>query len=99
MGGMDFKAPFAGGNVGLNLRVNPWNQVVLTKATVGTVLMILKALNEHVNRQSWHCDPEAGTPSEQLVVEKTRQDFAHNLFVHKHCADFLMHMPFAFLHL
>lgn len=55
----------------------------------------LHTLNDHVGRQTWHFDPDAGSPSDRLAVEKARKEFAENRFVKRHSADMLMRLQYA----
>ncbi|KAA8535876.1 hypothetical protein F0562_030879 [Nyssa sinensis] len=52
----------------------------------------LSSTNNHVGRQHWEFDPEAGTPEERAQVEKFREDFKNNRFRIKQSADLLMRM-------
>ncbi|KAL6985039.1 lupeol synthase [Sarracenia purpurea var. burkii] len=48
--------------------------------------------NNHVGRQHWEFDPEAGTPKEIAQVERFREEFKKNRFQIKQSADLLMRM-------
>lgn len=50
----------------------------------------LTTTNNHVGRQHWEFDPEAGTPEERAHVEKLRDDFKKNRFRIKQSSDLLM---------
>ncbi|KAA8535879.1 hypothetical protein F0562_030882 [Nyssa sinensis] len=52
----------------------------------------LSSTNNHVGRQHWEFDPEAGTPKERAQVEKFREDFKNNRFRFKQSADLLMRL-------
>ncbi|GLT97446.1 hypothetical protein SLE2022_150110 [Rubroshorea leprosula] len=52
----------------------------------------LTTLNNHIGRQHWEFDPEAGTPEEREEVERLRQEFKKNRFKVKQSADLLMRM-------
>ncbi|XP_057869659.2 cycloartenol synthase 2 [Cryptomeria japonica] len=55
----------------------------------------LITLNNHVGRQVWEFDENAGTPEELLEVENARAHFYNNRFVQRHSADILMRLQFA----
>lgn len=50
----------------------------------------LTSLNNHIGRQHWEFDPDAGTPEERAQIEKFRQDFKKKRFRNKQSADLLM---------
>ncbi|KAK2994447.1 hypothetical protein RJ640_001263 [Escallonia rubra] len=50
----------------------------------------LTTINNHVGRQHWEFDSEAGTPQERAHIEQVRQDFKNNRFRVKQSADLLM---------
>ncbi|GKV20440.1 hypothetical protein SLEP1_g30564 [Rubroshorea leprosula] len=52
----------------------------------------LITVNNHVGRQHWDFDPEAGTPEERAHVEWLRQEFKKNRFRVKQSSDLLMRM-------
>ncbi|KAK2977844.1 hypothetical protein RJ640_012090 [Escallonia rubra] len=52
----------------------------------------LTTTNNHVGRQHWEFDPEAGTIQERAHVEQLRQDFKNNRFLVKQSADLLMRL-------
>ncbi|XP_057768199.1 lupeol synthase-like [Salvia miltiorrhiza] len=52
----------------------------------------LTTTNEHVGRQHWEFDAEAGTAEERAQVEIMRQEFKNNRFRVKQSADLLMRM-------
>nr|QIR30798.1 oxidosqualene cyclase 4 [Terminalia arjuna] len=52
----------------------------------------LTSVNNHIGRQHWEFDPNAGTPEERAQVEKAREDFKENRFRVKQSADLLMRM-------
>ncbi|GLT60966.1 hypothetical protein SLA2020_337040 [Shorea laevis] len=52
----------------------------------------LITVNNHVGRQHWEFDPEAGTPEERSHVEWLRQEFKKNRFRVKQSSDLLMRM-------
>ncbi|KAL6985042.1 lupeol synthase [Sarracenia purpurea var. burkii] len=52
----------------------------------------LTTTNNHVGRQYWEFDPEAGTPEEIAQVERFRDEFKKNRFQVKQSADLLMRM-------
>ncbi|GLT80316.1 hypothetical protein SLA2020_517620 [Shorea laevis] len=52
----------------------------------------LTTVNNHIGRQHWEFDPEAGTPEEREQVERLRQEFKKNRFKVKQSADLLMRM-------
>jgi len=56
----------------------------------------LVTVNNHVGRQHWDYDPEAGTPEERAEVEKIREEFKRNRFKTKQSADLLMRMQVRF---
>ena len=60
----------------------------------------LLSVNNHIGRQHWEFDPEAGTPEERAQVDKAREEFKRNRFRMKQSADLLMRMQvFLFLFL
>lgn len=52
----------------------------------------LTSTNNHIGRQHWEFDPEAGTTVERADVERMRQEFKKNRFQKKQSADLLMRM-------
>uniref|UniRef100_A0A5B7BE97 Terpene cyclase/mutase family member n=1 Tax=Davidia involucrata TaxID=16924 RepID=A0A5B7BE97_DAVIN len=52
----------------------------------------LTTTNNHIGRQHWEFDPDAGTPQERALVEKLREDFNKNRFRIRQSADLLMRM-------
>nr|BAA86930.1 lupeol synthase [Olea europaea] len=52
----------------------------------------LTTTNNHIGRQHWEFDPEAGTPDERVEVERLREEFKKNRFRTKQSADLLMRM-------
>ncbi|KAJ8445202.1 hypothetical protein Cgig2_024408 [Carnegiea gigantea] len=52
----------------------------------------LVTVNNHVGRQHWEFEPEAGTPEERAEVEKAREEFKRNRFKMRQSADLLMRM-------
>ncbi|KAI8565912.1 hypothetical protein RHMOL_Rhmol03G0297600 [Rhododendron molle] len=52
----------------------------------------LTTTNNHVGRQHWEFDHEAGTPEERDQVERYREEFTKNRFQIKQSADLLMRM-------
>ncbi|KAL2458184.1 Cycloartenol synthase [Forsythia ovata] len=55
----------------------------------------LTTTNNHIGRQHWEFDPEAGTPEERAQVEALREEFKKNRFQKKQSADLLMRMQLA----
>ncbi|PQQ15874.1 lupeol synthase-like [Prunus yedoensis var. nudiflora] len=52
----------------------------------------LSTVNNHIGRQHWEFDPDAGTPEERAQVERLRDEFKKNRFRVKQSADLLMRM-------
>jgi cycloartenol synthase len=52
----------------------------------------LRTTNNHVGRQLWEFDPDAGSPEERDEVERARAVFHANRFQMKHCSDLLMRL-------
>ena len=52
----------------------------------------LLSVNNHIGRQHWEFDPEAGTPEERAEVEKAMEEFKKNRFRMRQSADLLMRM-------
>lgn len=52
----------------------------------------LTTVNNHIGRQFWEYDPDAGSPEERAEVEKVREEFTKNRFKVKQSADLLMRM-------
>ncbi|KAF4391215.1 hypothetical protein G4B88_016525, partial [Cannabis sativa] len=52
----------------------------------------LKTVNNHVGRQCWEFDPDAGTPQELAQIEHFRQQFNKNRFCKRQSSDLLMRM-------
>lgn len=52
----------------------------------------LTTTNNHIGRQHWEFDPEAGTPDERVEVERLREEFKKNRSRTKQSADLLMRM-------
>ena len=50
----------------------------------------LNTLNNHVGRQYWEFDPDAGTPQERAEVKRLREEFTKNRFRVKQSSDLLM---------
>ncbi|ONI26071.1 hypothetical protein PRUPE_1G002600 [Prunus persica] len=52
----------------------------------------LSTVNNHIGRQHWEFDPDAGTPEERAQVERLGDEFKKNRFQVKQSADLLMRM-------
>lgn len=52
----------------------------------------LMTVNNHIGRQHWEFDPDAGSPQERAEVERVREEFKKNRFQFKQSADLLMRM-------
>lgn len=52
----------------------------------------LTTVNNHVGRQHWEFDPDAGTREEREEVERVRENFKKNRFRIKQSADLLMRL-------
>lgn len=50
----------------------------------------LRTTNEHVGRQVWEFDPDAGSQEERDEVERARESFHAHRFEMKHSSDLLM---------
>ncbi|XP_057520604.1 lupeol synthase-like isoform X2 [Amaranthus tricolor] len=53
---------------------------------------LLVSINDHVGRQHWEFDEEAGTLEERVEVERVRNEFSSNRFNMRQSADLLMRM-------
>ena len=56
----------------------------------------LMTVNNHIGRQHWEFDPDAGSPQERAEVERVREEFKKNRFQFKQSADLLMRMQVPF---
>ncbi|GMJ07130.1 camelliol C synthase 1 [Hibiscus trionum] len=52
----------------------------------------LSSVNNHIGRQHWEFDPDAGTPEERDRVEKLRLEFKRNRFRARQSSDLLLRM-------
>ncbi|XP_022729859.1 lupeol synthase-like [Durio zibethinus] len=52
----------------------------------------LRTVNNHIGRQHWEFDPNAGTPEERAQVERLRLEFNKNRFRLKQSSDLFMRM-------
>lgn len=52
----------------------------------------VRSVNNHVGRQHWVFDPDAGTLEERANVDRLRHEFKTNRFRHKQSADLLMRL-------
>ncbi|XP_019190489.1 PREDICTED: lupeol synthase-like [Ipomoea nil] len=52
----------------------------------------LTTTNDHIGRQHWEFDPDAGTPEERAQVQQMRRDFTNNRFRCKQSSDLIMRM-------
>ncbi|PWA38894.1 lupeol synthase [Artemisia annua] len=52
----------------------------------------LSTTNNHIGRQHWEFDPDAGTEEERAEIERIRLNFKVNRFHVKQSADLLMRM-------
>ncbi|GMI97478.1 cycloartenol synthase 1 [Hibiscus trionum] len=52
----------------------------------------LSSVNDHIGRQHWEFDPDAGTPEERAKVEKLRLEFKNSRFRAKQSSDLLLRM-------
>ncbi|XAR63784.1 Lupeol synthase [Bertholletia excelsa] len=52
----------------------------------------LTTTNNHIGRQHWEFDPDAGTPEERAEVERAREEFKKNRFIIKQSSDLFMRM-------
>ncbi|EYU26855.1 hypothetical protein MIMGU_mgv11b015758mg [Erythranthe guttata] len=59
----------------------------------------LTTTNNHVGRQHWEFDREAGTAEERAQVERIRRDFKKKRFRFKQSADLLMRMQTSSIHI
>ncbi|KAL2896648.1 Lupeol synthase, partial [Bienertia sinuspersici] len=59
----------------------------------------LTSINDHVGRQHWEFDEEAGTSEERAKVERAREEFKRNRFKMRQSADMLMRMQVIALHI
>lgn len=57
----------------------------------------LNTVNNHVGRQHWEFDPNAGTAEELAQVEEARQEFKKNRFRSKQSSDLFMRMQVIFV--
>lgn len=53
---------------------------------------LLVSINDHIGRQHWEFDEEAGTLEERDEVERVRNEFSRNRFNMRQSADLLMRM-------
>ncbi|OMO80945.1 Terpenoid cyclases/protein prenyltransferase alpha-alpha toroid [Corchorus capsularis] len=53
---------------------------------------LLSTVNNHVGRQHWEFDPDAGTPEERAKIERLRLEFTKNRFKVKQSSDLLMRL-------
>ncbi|PON40448.1 Terpenoid cyclases/protein prenyltransferase alpha-alpha toroid [Trema orientale] len=56
----------------------------------------LITVNNHIGRQHWEFDPDAGTPEERAQVEQLREEFRNNRFRVKQSADLFMRLQYDF---
>lgn len=57
----------------------------------------LTTTNNHVGRQHWEFDPDAGTEEERAEIDKIRHHFKINRLEFKQSADLLMRMQVSHL--
>ncbi|KNA11322.1 hypothetical protein SOVF_136370 [Spinacia oleracea] len=60
---------------------------------------LLVTVNNHIGRQHWEFDEEAGTLEERAEVERVREEFKRNRFKTRQSADLFMRMQVIALHI